>query len=58
MDRLFNDFQKERSKERKKNKEKQSKEEGNETQMPQDKVDEITSPSPSFYAVSAFILIS
>lgn len=54
---LFNDFQKERSKERKKKKEKESKEERNETQISQDNVD-VTSPSTSFYAVSAFILIS
>lgn len=57
MVRLFNDFQKERSKESKKKKEKEIKEERNETQTSQDNVD-VTSPSTSFYAVSAFILIS
>lgn len=54
---LFNDFQKERSKKSKKKKEKEIKEERSETQTSQDNVD-VTSPSTSFYAVSAFILIS
>lgn len=55
MARLF-DFQKVHSKERKKKN--QRKEERNETQTSQNNVDVITSPSTSFYAVSAFILIS
>lgn len=58
MARLFNYFQKERSKERNQKKEKQTKEESNETQTSQDNADAIMSPSTSFYAVSAFILIS
>lgn len=57
MAHLFNYFQKEHSKERNKKKEKQPKEENNETQTSQDNVDVITSPSMSFYAVSAFILM-
>lgn len=46
-------FQKEQSK-----KEKQSKQEKGDTQTTQDRMDAISSPSTSFYAVRSFVLFS